>query len=82
MSSDRREVRFLVFAGSLRTQSLNDQLASLAAATRYGGVVDRATIADFEAPLYDNAAVQTGASDDHPHAPRVLGQEHHGLARK
>ena len=56
MSHDRREVKFLVFAGSLRKESLNDQLASLAAAavTRFGGVIDRANIADFDAPLYDN----------------------------
>src|SRR5688572_13626542 len=56
MSTERREVRFLVFAGSLRKESLNDRLAALAAAsvTRYGGIADRASIADFEAPLYDN----------------------------
>ena len=56
MSHDRREVKFLVFAGSLRKKSLNDQLASLAAAAviRFGGVVDRASIEDFDAPLYDN----------------------------
>lgn len=51
----RRPVRLLVFSGSLRAESLNDRLASLAASvvTAKGGTVDRARMADFEAPLYD-----------------------------
>ena len=55
MNTTQRDMRFLVFAGSLRKQSLNHRLAGIAAdaVTRNGGNVDRASIADFEAPLYD-----------------------------
>lgn len=55
MSNDRREVRVLIFAGSFRKASLNDQLAELAAkvVTEHGGIVDRGCIADFDAPHYD-----------------------------
>lgn len=56
----RRPVRFLVFAASLRAGSLNDKLARLAADTidRSGGSVDLATMADFDAPSYDQDAQQ------------------------
>jgi len=52
----RHPVRVLVFAASLRAQSLNDRLASLAAtvAEEKGGTVDRATMADFDCPSYDH----------------------------
>ena len=55
MANERRDVRFLVFAGSLRKESLNDRLAALAAAvvTKKGGLADRACISDFEAPHYN-----------------------------
>jgi chromate reductase, NAD(P)H dehydrogenase (quinone) len=55
---DRRTIRVLVFAASLRGGSLNDRLASLAArvATEKGAVVDRATMADFDCPSYDGDA--------------------------
>jgi chromate reductase, NAD(P)H dehydrogenase (quinone) len=48
-------VKLLVFAGSLRKESLNDQLASLAAqvVAKHGGTADRACIADFDAPHFD-----------------------------
>jgi NAD(P)H-dependent FMN reductase len=48
-------VRVLVFAASLRTGSLNDRLATLAAAVveQKGGSVDRASMADFDCPSYD-----------------------------
>ena len=48
-------VRFLVFAASLRRDSLNARLAELAAAVieRRGGEVDRATMRDFDCPSYD-----------------------------
>jgi len=51
----RRPVRVLIFAASLRAGSLNDRLATLAAgvAAEKGGVVDRATMADFDCPSYD-----------------------------
>ena len=55
MTHQPRDVRFLVFAGSLRKNSLNDRLADLAAAsvTKQGGTAERACVADFDAPLYD-----------------------------
>jgi chromate reductase, NAD(P)H dehydrogenase (quinone) len=58
----RSEVRVLVFAASLRHDSLNARLADLAAATveANGGSVDRASMRDFDCPSY-NLDVQTGA---------------------
>ncbi len=51
----REPVRFLVFAGSMRTGSLNDRLAEIAAEAivANGGMVDRASLQDFDAPSYD-----------------------------
>lgn len=51
----RETVRFLVFAASLRAGSLNDRLADLAAQSiaAGGGLVDRASMRDFDAPSYD-----------------------------
>jgi chromate reductase, NAD(P)H dehydrogenase (quinone) len=49
-------IRFLIFEASLRTGSLNDRLASLATSVieQRGGAVDRAHLADFDCPTYDN----------------------------
>ena len=54
-SPERREVRVLVFAASLRGGSWNERLARLAAAVveEKGGTVDRARMADFDCPSYD-----------------------------
>ena len=54
-AGSRQLVRVLVFGASLRRGSLNDRLASLAAAVveQKGGVVDRAAMADFDCPSYD-----------------------------
>ena len=51
----RAQVRVLVFAASLRRGSLNDRLATLAAAVaeEQGGAVDRAGMSDFDCPSYD-----------------------------
>jgi len=53
--ASREPVRFLVFSGSLRSGSLNSVLARLAARmiAAHGGEVDEATMADFDAPSYD-----------------------------
>lgn len=53
--SPGREVRFLVFAASLRAGSLNARLADLAAHSieRQGGRVDLASMREFDAPSYD-----------------------------
>jgi chromate reductase, NAD(P)H dehydrogenase (quinone) len=58
----REPVRYLVFAASLRADSLNTRLARLAAATieAKGGEVDLALMRDFDAPSYDQD-VQQGA---------------------
>jgi chromate reductase, NAD(P)H dehydrogenase (quinone) len=52
---ERGPTKFLIFAASLRAGSLNDRLASLAAQVveANGGVVDRASMSDFECPSYD-----------------------------
>lgn len=49
------KLRVLVFAASLRTESLNRKLAALAAdvAERSGASVDRVSMRDFDVPLYD-----------------------------
>jgi chromate reductase len=49
------KVKVLVFAASLRSGSLNERLAALAAAVvqEHGAIVDRATMADFDCPSYD-----------------------------
>jgi NAD(P)H-dependent FMN reductase len=53
--ADREPTRFLVFAASMRTDSLNTQLARLAAESigAGGGTVDHASMRDFDAPSYD-----------------------------
>lgn len=67
MTSDRCAVRFLVFAGSSRKDSLNDRLARLAEAAvrKTGAEVDPACLSDFPAPIYDydiesDAGIPTG----------------------
>jgi NAD(P)H-dependent FMN reductase len=49
------KVKVLVLAASLRAESLNRKLAHAAAraAQRLGGVVDLASLRDFDVPLYD-----------------------------
>ena len=51
-------VRFLVFSASRRAASLNTRLATLAATTleKLGRTVQRASMADFDAPSYDQDA--------------------------
>lgn len=51
----REPVRFLVFSASLRADSLNSRLASLAATTieANGGTVDSSSMPDFDTPSYD-----------------------------
>jgi NAD(P)H-dependent FMN reductase len=55
MSSENRDVRFLVFGASLGSKSLNNRLAVLASAVaeEAGGSVDRAAMEDFDCPYYD-----------------------------
>lgn len=58
-AAPRREtVRYLVFAASLRAESLNQRLADLAVQTLTinGGSVDVATMAEFDCPSYDQDA--------------------------
>src|SRR6478735_1495655 len=56
MADDKRcSVRLLVFGASLREGSMNDRLASLAAAVaeEKGATVERASMSEFECPSYD-----------------------------
>ena len=48
-------LKVLVFAASLRAESVNRKLAALAArvAESHGAIVDRASMRDFDVPLYD-----------------------------
>jgi NAD(P)H-dependent FMN reductase len=52
---DREPIRVLVLGCSLRSNSLNNRLAQLAAmaVTRAGASVDLATIGEFDVPFYD-----------------------------
>jgi NAD(P)H-dependent FMN reductase len=54
-SRDRRRIKVLVFAASLRRGSLNQRLAQLAAAVveEQGGTADLAAMRDFDCPSYD-----------------------------
>ena len=62
----REPVRFLVFAASLRANSLNARLAELAAQTirSHGGEVDLAMMADFSTPSYDQDAQERDGFPD------------------
>ena len=52
------QVSYLVFSGALRAGSLNTRLAGLAADVieAHGGTVDRASMADFDCPSFDQDA--------------------------
>jgi chromate reductase, NAD(P)H dehydrogenase (quinone) len=73
MENEKRcSVRLLVFGASLREGSMNDKLASLAAAVAQekGATVERATMTDFECPPYDmdvelSAGIPAGAQALH-----------------
>ena len=72
-------VKVLVFSASLRKQSLNERLASLAArcVEAHGGTVDHALMSEFDCPSYD------GDEDGAGHMPegaarlkdRLLGSD-------
>ena len=55
MAEREYPIRFLVFAASLSSKSLNDRLVSLAASAveKKGGIVDRARMEEFDCPSYD-----------------------------
>ncbi len=55
MAADREPIRFLVFAATLRSGSLNGRLAELAATTivANGGEADLRAMTDFDAPSYN-----------------------------
>ncbi|HMD89662.1 MAG TPA: NAD(P)H-dependent oxidoreductase [Anaerolineaceae bacterium] len=67
----REPIRFLVFSASLRTASLNSQLARLAAKIieQHGGIVDLAEMADFDVPSYDQ---DTQDADGYPPGAEVF----------
>src|SRR4051794_1842541 len=54
-AQSRDPVRYLVFSASLRSTSLNTQLAKIAAGAieKHGGKVDLASMSDFDVPSYD-----------------------------
>ena len=60
--TDKFAVKILVFSASLRENSLNDKLATLAARSleAHGATVDRAAMADFDCPSYDGDEERDG----------------------
>lgn len=66
------DLRVLVFAASLRSGSLNAQLAELAARTaeQAGATVDRASLHDFDVPSYDGDEEAAGRIPDGAHELR------------
>ncbi len=56
MAEARRDVRMLVMGASMGSKSLNNRLAALVSrvAEAKGGIVDRATMEEFECPFYDS----------------------------
>jgi len=71
--TQRCTVTVLVFAASLRAQSLNDRLATLAARAveQLGGTVERAAMRDFDCPSYDGDEEGRGGT---PPGARRLGE--------
>jgi chromate reductase len=64
MADEKRcTVKLLVFGASLRKDSLNDRLATLAAeiVTIKGGAVDRARMSEFDCPSYDGDVEARGS---------------------
>ena len=55
MTSTPQPLRYLVFSASLREDSLNTRLAKLAAGviTKNGGIVDYATMSEFDSPSFN-----------------------------
>ncbi|MBP7800842.1 MAG: NAD(P)H-dependent oxidoreductase [Saprospiraceae bacterium] len=55
MTSPPQPLRYLVFSASLREDSLNTRLAKLAAGviTKNGGIVDYATMSEFDSPSFN-----------------------------
>jgi NAD(P)H-dependent FMN reductase len=54
-NAEREPLRFLVFSASMRSESLNTQLAKLAASIiqKHGATIDFADIKEFDCPSYD-----------------------------
>lgn len=72
---DGKDIRFLVLTGSLRSQSLNHKLAVLAAKAvqERGGTVEHNSLADFEAPHYDqDVEAESGIPAGVQHFARML----------
>ena len=61
-ASDYSRVRILIFSGSMRRESLNARLASLAAIVvdERGGAVEQAAMADFDCPPYNQDIERSG----------------------
>ena len=56
MPDARRDIRFLVMGASLSSKSINNRLAALAGrvAGDKGGIVDHASMEEFDCPYYDS----------------------------
>jgi chromate reductase len=62
MATDRFAVKVLVFGASLRDNSLNDRLATMAerSVESHGATVDRASMSEFDCPSYDGDEERQG----------------------
>jgi len=81
MNGKREPVRILVFSASLRAESLNTQLARLAADSieRHGAAAQLASMRDFDAPSYDGDLEAAEGTPPGPQAFRQRLEESHGF---
>lgn len=81
MSDQREPVKILVFSASLRAESLNTRLATLAAASieRHGATADLASMRDFDAPSYDGDLEAAEGMPPGPQAFRERLAASHGF---
>lgn len=73
--------KILVFAGSIRTGSLNQQLADAVATeiTRTDADVTRLSLADYPMPLYNGDAEAQSGPPDHARALKAVFAAHAGV---
>jgi|APTNR8051073442_1049403.scaffolds.fasta_scaffold00013_110 chromate reductase len=73
--------RILVFGGSLRSDSVNQKLAAVAAAgaREAGAEVTLIALRDFPMPVYDGDLEATSGRPEHARRLKALFREHHGL---
>jgi NAD(P)H-dependent FMN reductase len=73
--------KILVFAGSIRTGSMNAQLAALAAKefSLAGADTTRISLVDFQMPIYDGDLEARSGPPDAAVSLKRMMQQHHGI---